>query len=91
MGPRGGGRFLMREVRMYRGTSLIKKRTPLGPYSRPVNVLQNVKNVPPTDLESPHLMSKVTLWLAQGLTQGYFPHTKQPPPPWITVRPLAYM
>jgi len=31
-----GGRFLTREVPLYRGTSLIRKRTPLRPYRRPV-------------------------------------------------------
>ena len=30
----GGGRFLMSEVALSRGTSLIRNSAPLGPYSR---------------------------------------------------------
>ena len=30
----GGARFLVSEVPLYRGTSFIKKRHPVGPYSR---------------------------------------------------------
>ena len=35
-GGAGGGTTGSRKVRPYRGTSLTRKRTPLGPYHRPV-------------------------------------------------------